>query len=101
MTLVTMETKEPRDYEVGRLPQAEVCKCTVVLQEMNPPSFSFSVPSSPGRTGPRGVPGVTVPVLPGDFRRPFGEVGYPGVSGPPGNPGEPGQPGLPGRPGEL
>uniref|UniRef100_A0A3Q1FQ28 Collagen IV NC1 domain-containing protein n=1 Tax=Acanthochromis polyacanthus TaxID=80966 RepID=A0A3Q1FQ28_9TELE len=56
------------------------------------------LPGFPGRPGlPGGFPGIMLP--PEDFRRPFGDQGFPGESGTPGIPGEPGQPGMPGRPG--
>uniref|UniRef100_A0A4W6FKK0 Collagen IV NC1 domain-containing protein n=1 Tax=Lates calcarifer TaxID=8187 RepID=A0A4W6FKK0_LATCA len=60
-----------------------------------------SAPSSPGLPGRKGFPGVTLPVQPSDFTRPFGDIGFPGEFGTSGAPGESGQPGTPGRPGET
>lgn len=106
-TLVTMETKDLRVTKVGQLQSfycdGSGCECILRLHEMNELNthhffLNFFPAAPPGRSGRKGPPGITIP--PGEFRRPYGDVGFPGANGGPGAPGEPGQPGMPGRSGE-
>ena len=109
MTLVSMETKEPRVYKVGRRTYvfnysvySNLCVNSFYTKtfHLSPAPVLPSAPSSPGRPGRKGFPGLTLPMPPVSLTQPPGDLGFPGESGPSGGPGENGQPGVPGRSGE-